>query len=108
MPDQLGDTQGAAGVARGWLDPDSLERTFAQQPPVAYAVERDAAGQAEVVEPREATRRLCHPEHHLFAHDLNRAGQIHFPLREFGFGLSWWSAEYVVEGGAGHRQAREI
>ena len=51
MPDELRDAERAAGVAGGRLDPESLERAFAQQPAVADAVERDAAGQAQVSSP---------------------------------------------------------
>src|SRR5439155_9512593 len=40
-------SQGAAGVARGGLNPDVLERALAQQPPVRDAVEGNAAGQAQ-------------------------------------------------------------
>ena len=38
----------AAGVAGGRLDPEVLERSLAQQPPVGDAVQRDPAGQARV------------------------------------------------------------
>jgi hypothetical protein len=45
--DEQRDPQGAAGVARGRLDPDLLERPLAEDAAVADAVESDAAGEAE-------------------------------------------------------------
>ena len=59
VPDQLRHAERAAGIARRRLDPEPLERPFAQQPPVADAVERDAAGQAEVLEPGLACARAA-------------------------------------------------
>jgi hypothetical protein len=47
MPDQLRHAQRAARVARRRLDPELLERPLAEDPTVAHAVERHAAGQAE-------------------------------------------------------------
>ena len=48
MPDQQRRAERAAGVAGRRLNPDLLERAFAQDPAVADAVERHAAGQDEV------------------------------------------------------------
>ena len=38
----------AAGIAGRRLDPDVVERALAQQLAVGHAVQRDAAGQAEI------------------------------------------------------------
>ena len=46
----------AAGVARRRLDPDALERAVAQDLAVGDAVERDAAGEAQVLLPGLARR----------------------------------------------------
>ena len=70
-----------ASPAAGWIQ-SSLERTLAQQPAVADAVERHAAGQAQVLEAGLAVHRARHPQHDLFAHDLHRAGEVHLPLRQ--------------------------
>ena len=43
------DAERAAGVAGRRLNPDVLERPFAQDAAVADAVERHAAGQAQVL-----------------------------------------------------------
>ena len=45
-----------ASPAAGWIQ-ISLERAFAKEAPVADAVERDAAGQAEVLHARSARGR---------------------------------------------------
>ncbi len=49
MVDGERDADGAAGVSRRGLDPQALERPLAQQAAVADAVERDAAGEAQVL-----------------------------------------------------------
>jgi hypothetical protein len=49
--DRERDADGAARVAGRGLDPEPLERPFAQQAAVADAVERDAARETEVLLP---------------------------------------------------------
>ena len=36
-------------ITGSWLNPDVLESSFARDPPVRHAVQRDAAGHAEVL-----------------------------------------------------------
>ena len=45
MPDRKRCTDGATRVAGGGLDPDILERAFAQQATVGDAVKRHASGE---------------------------------------------------------------
>jgi hypothetical protein len=45
---QRGRAQARAGVAGGRLHKQALERPLARDAPVGHAVERDAAGQAQV------------------------------------------------------------
>ena len=71
MPDELRDTERAAGIAGGRLNPDLLERPFAQQAAVADAVERDAARHAQRLGAGFLLRGPGHAEHDLFAHDLD-------------------------------------
>ena len=59
MPDEQRRAQRAAGVARGRLNPDVLERPLAQDAAVADAVERHAAGQAQVLHARSARARAA-------------------------------------------------
>ena len=53
----------AAGVSGGRLDPDLLERTFAKDPAVADAVERDAARQTQIFSCRFRDARSRHLQH---------------------------------------------
>ena len=48
VPDEERGAERAAGVAGRGLNPDALERPFAQDAAVRHAVERDAAGETEV------------------------------------------------------------
>src|SRR5262245_34168588 len=57
MPTRQRGPDSAAGVAGGRLDPDVLERTVAENLAVGDAIERDAAGQAQVLEPVLARER---------------------------------------------------
>ena len=72
VPDRERDAERAAGVARRRLDPESLERPLAQQPAVADAVERDAAGEAEVLHAGLAVHVARHAQHDLLGHHLDR------------------------------------
>ena len=72
----------AAGVAGRRLDPEALERPLAQQPAVADAVERDAAGEAEVLHAGLAVHVPRHAQHDLLGHLLDRRGEVHLALRE--------------------------
>ena len=105
MPDEQGRAQRAAGVAGRGLDPEVVERPLAEQPAVGHAVERDAAGQDQVLHARSArgrrrpirsttssvtawmlaARSMCRCS----SGDSGRAGR---------------AAEEVVEPPAGHRQ----
>ena len=52
MVDEEGHAERPAGIAGRGLDPDLLERAFAEDPAVGHAVQGDAAGQAEVRQAR--------------------------------------------------------
>src|ERR1041385_92956 len=49
MPNERSSAQRASGIARSRLNPDVIEWSFAQQPSIGNAVERDTAGQHEVL-----------------------------------------------------------
>src|SRR5262249_31341250 len=57
--------QRASGIAGRWLNPQVVERPFAQEPPVGYAIQCHAAGQAELRLPRQPVRGARHAQHHL-------------------------------------------
>ena len=61
VPDEQRRAERAAGVAGGRLDPDVLERPLAQDAAVADAVQRHAAGQAQVLRCRSARARAGRP-----------------------------------------------
>ena len=48
MVDQESHAERPAGIPSGWLDPEPLERAFAEDQAVRHAVERDPSSQAEV------------------------------------------------------------
>ena len=104
MPQAERHAQRAAGVAGRRLHPHLLERPLAQDAAVADAVERDAAGQAQVAHPGLAVRERGHLQHHLFGDVLNRARQVHLALRQLALGLARRPADQPLERAAGHRQ----
>src|SRR5215210_8774655 len=108
MRDQLSDTQCAARVTRGRLDPQMLERALAKKPAVADTIERDTACKHEILHPRLAMSRARHTQHDLFAHYLDGAREIHLSLGQIGLWLARRTAEQLVKRLTGHREAREI
>ena len=82
MPDEQGRAERPAGVAGRRLDPDVVERPLAQQPAVGHAVERDAAGQDEVLHAGSRVNVAADPQHDLLGHRLDAGGQVHVPLLE--------------------------
>ena len=105
---QLRDAERAASIAGSGLNPDVLERTFAEQAPVANAVERDAAGKTEIVRARHLLRRLCHAQHDFLGHHLHRPREVHLLLRQIRLGHARRAAEQLVEGLTRHREAAQI
>ena len=66
-----------AGVAHCGLDPDRLEWPFAQDAPVAHAVQRHAAGQAQLFHAGLRLYAAGLTQHDLFADLLDRRGDVH-------------------------------
>jgi len=83
-----GGAEGAAGVAGRGLDPEALEDAVAQQATVGDAVERDAAGEAEVFLAGPALHVPGHAQHDFFGHHLDAGGKVHLALRQGAFGLA--------------------
>ena len=104
MPEAEGRTQRSASVAGRGLDPDVVERAFAQQPAVADAVQRDAASEAEIWHARFAVSETRHLQHDLLGDVLNRSRQIHFALGQLRFRLPRGASEQRAERVSGHRQ----
>lgn len=80
VPDVLGRPQGPAGVTRRGLDPDRLERPFAQDAPVGHAVQRHPAGQAQVFHARLRVYVAGLTQHDLLGNPLDRCGDVHVAL----------------------------
>jgi hypothetical protein len=108
MPQVEGNADGTAGVARCGLDPDLIEWSFPHDASVPDAIERHAAGEAQVLQRRFAVGETDRLEHHLLGDLLNRAGEVHFALRQRRFRLARWSAKQMLEPHAGHRQAVRV
>ena len=99
MPDVQRDAERAAGVAGGRLNPELVDDLLAQDPSVADAVERDAAGEAQVAEAGLLSRVPRHLDHRFFGDVLNRARQVHLALRQLGFRPPGGTIEEPLEGG---------
>src|SRR5437763_5346450 len=106
MPAEKRGAERATGVARGRLDPDFLERSLAEHSAVAYTIERDAAGQTKMARARQRVGMARHPQHHFLSHRLDRASEVHVPLRQRCLRFSRWPAHEPVEFAIGHREAR--
>ncbi len=96
--------QRTAGIAGRRLDPDVLERPFAQDAAIGHAVERDAAGQAQVVRLELVVNGARQAQHDLLGHRLDGAGDIHLLLRDLRLRRARRRAEQVGEPFIGHGQ----
>ena len=88
---------GAAGIARGRLDPDALEGSIAQYLAVSHAIEGDAAGKAEIVDRYVFAEERVMRSIDLLSDLLHRGREIHITLLRAG------SPDRV----AAHRTGRE-
>src|SRR5262245_30877840 len=104
MPRGERDAHRAAGIARGGLDEEAAERALSQNPAVADAVQRHAAGQAEVLAPRFPVQGAGEAEHHLLGDVLDGPREVHLPLGEQRLRLAGRAAEERVELVARHRE----
>ena len=68
-----------ARIAGGRLDPDVFERALAEQPTVGDTVERDAAGQDQILI-RSSRDVAAHSQHDVFGDGLDARRQVHVPL----------------------------
>ena len=98
----------SARIARSGLNPNSLEGAFAQDSAVRYAVERDTAGQTEILLLRVLMQTPAHAEHDLLGYNLHRSRQVHMPLRERLFRGPGPSVEQSVEAVIGHGETGTV
>ena len=93
MPHEPGRSERSARVAGRGLDPNIVERPFAQQPPIGHAIQGNAAGQHQISLHRFFMQIAAEPQHHVFRHHLDACRQIHVPLQQVGFRRSRRPAE---------------
>ena len=98
----------AAGIARGRLDPDALEFAVAQHLAVGHAVERHAAGEAQILRAGLACERARQAQHDFLRDRLDRGGEIHVALGQQLVGLARRRAEQAIELVVRHAQAGAI
>src|SRR5262245_50433935 len=101
MPGGERRADGTASVAGGGLDPQSLVRDSRRILPLATqfnaTLPLDRGSQ-----PSLTMQGFNQTKDYFFRHLLDRAGQIHVPLRQQRLGLSRWTAEQLVEFPVGH------
>jgi hypothetical protein len=97
--------QGPAGVARGGLNPQPLEGSLAREAPVGDAVERDPAGEAEVVEPGLRVDVAGDAAQHLLGDGLDGRRQVQLPAGQRRLRRPRRPAEEPLEGRARHPAA---
>ena len=98
----------AAGIACGRLNPDVVEVTIAQHLAVGDAIQRDAAGKAQVPRAgllREAARQ---PQHGFIQYRLDRGSDIHVERRQQLIGRAHRLAEQLGKAFVGHGEAGAI
>ena len=98
----------AAGVACRRLHPDVVENVLTQQLAVGDAIQRHAAGQADVPGAGFLPHRAAEPEHDFLGDGLHRGREIHVDLRQLFLGLARLDAEHIGELVVRHAQAGTI
>ena len=82
MPDVQGRADRRAGVVRRGLDVDVLERRALEDHAVGDAVQRHAAGQADLLQPGSLVHVVQQREVALLEHELHRGRQVGVPVLE--------------------------
>ena len=93
----VGRADRAAGIAGRRLHPDAVEQVLAQQLAVGDAVQRHAAGQADVLGAGLLLHRARQPQHDLLGDGLHRGREVHVVLGQKLFGLARLAAEQRAE-----------
>ncbi len=97
-----------AGVAGGRLDPDLLELAVTQDLAIRNAVQRDTAGQAEILGAGLLGERRRQAQHDLLGDLLHRRRQVHLALPHRLLRSPRRLPEQLVELRVGHGQAGTI
>ena len=104
----VGRADRAAGIAGRRLHPDAVEQVLAQQLAVGDAVQRHAAGQADVLRAGLLAHRARQPDHDLLGDGLHRRREIHVMLGQKLLGLARLAAEQLAELLVRHAQAGAV
>ena len=86
MPNQLGDPKRTARIACCRLDPQSCERSFPENAPVANTVQRNATGQAQSLQMRFFVERLDQLQSNVLGSGLDTSGDVRVVQRLFETG----------------------
>ena len=97
-----------AGVARRRLNPDVFERAVAQHLAVGDAIERHAAGEAQVLRTGFLGEAARQPQHGFVQHRLDGGRNIHVKRRSAAVRGTHRLAEQLCEALVGHGQAGAI
>ena len=96
-----------ASPAAGWIQ-IFLNRPSRRIFAVRHAVQRDAAGEAEILRSRLRRQRSCDAQDHLLEDNLDRSGDVHVDLLEVLLGLAHGDPEETSELLVRHDQADAI
>ena len=104
----IGRAHRAAGITGRRLHPDVVEDVLAQQLAVGDAVQRHAAGQADVPGAGFLADRAAETKHDLLGDGLDRRREIHVDLRQLFLGCAALDAEHIGELVVRHAEASAI
>ena len=99
---------GATSIARCWLNPDIFEPAIAQYLAVCDAIERHAAGHAQIWIPVLLCQVTRQPQHYLVEDLLNGGGDVHMLLRQRRVFVTCRQSENRFEFRVDHRQPGTI
>ncbi len=99
---------GSSRVARRGLNPELLEDAAPMQLAVGYAIQGNAAREAEIALARLVLHVAGHAQHDLLGDFLDRTRQVHLALRERRLRHSRGSAKQLLEAPPGHAQAGAV
>src|ERR687886_1485024 len=97
IPNRQSRAQSTASISRRRLNPNIFENTFPQNSTVSNAVESNAAGETKIIDIQFFFNCSAKPQNNFFGNNLNRSGNVHFPLSQFSFCLARRSFKQLVK-----------
>src|SRR5437588_4251552 len=104
MPNKSSRSQSAARIASRRLNPDVLERSFAQQSAIGDTIESHAPGPDQMFHAGQPMRFGGHPQQNLLSNFLDTRRHVHVALIEQRLGIARWAAKKLIEPPISHRQ----